>query len=152
MSKMFEPFRRYADFSGRTPRTEFWLFIIFQWLVYFGLFILTFGFGASLIDFENGGRPSDFRLATASVGMMIMMGIMLIFWLATLVPNLAVAARRMQDQDIPGGVGIGLVILGWIFWPFGFLIMAVFGFIPGTRGHNRYGPDPKGDHAADVFS
>lgn len=150
MHWMIEPFRRYADFSGRSRRTEFWSFILFQWLVYIGLaVIMIFGFGA-LAAF-SGGQPSDAAAAGAGVGLLLMIGVAALFWLATLIPNLSVAARRMQDQDIPGWVGILLVIGGWLF-SLPLLAMAVFGFIDGTCGENRYGPDPKAERAArDVF-
>jgi uncharacterized membrane protein YhaH (DUF805 family) len=149
---MFEAFRRYADFSGRSTRTEFWLFVLFLWLVNIGLTAIGVGFAVLLGDGANGQPASDQRVTTGVIGMIVVSVLLALFWVATIVPSLAVAARRMQDQDIPGIVGILLVIVGWIMWPLPFLVMAVFGFLPGKRGPNQFGPDPKGEHAADVFA
>jgi uncharacterized membrane protein YhaH (DUF805 family) len=140
MHWMIEPFRRYADFSGRSRRREFWSFILFQWLVY--LMLAAFVMFGSLGVTDGKGRDgiaSEGALAILLIGGIVLMGL---FFLATIVPNLAVAARRMQDQNQPGGIGIGLVIGGMLI-TFPYLIMAVFGFIDGTRGPNQYGPDPK---------
>lgn len=149
---MFEALRRYADFSGRSRRREFWLFILFQWLVNVGLIILLVGVAAALGQDVTAGRPSDEMESGAFMGVIAFSVAMVLFWLATIVPSCAVAARRMQDQDIPGWVGILLVLTGWLFWPLPFLVMAVFGFIPGTAGPNKYGPDPRIDNQADIFA
>jgi uncharacterized membrane protein YhaH (DUF805 family) len=152
MGLMFEPFRRYADFSGRSRRSEFWLFILFQWAVYIGLILFGVAAGvsfASMFD-GTGAAPNSAAANGVGIGFAVLIGIFILFWLGTLIPNLAVAARRMQDQDIPGWIGI-LLVIGGILFSFPYLIMAVFGFIPGTRGPNQYGPDPKADGTADIF-
>jgi uncharacterized membrane protein YhaH (DUF805 family) len=149
---MLQAFRRYADFSGRSTRTEFWLFIIFQWLVYFGLVLVALGLGFSVVDFTDGNAPvSDAAAAGVFGGFMLFIILGLLFFLGTLIPNLAVAARRMQDQDLPGWIGIILVVGGMVF-TFPYLIMAVFGFISGTSGPNQFGPDPRADNQADIFT
>jgi uncharacterized membrane protein YhaH (DUF805 family) len=33
MELMFQPIRKYADFSGRARRTEFWLFALLLFLI-----------------------------------------------------------------------------------------------------------------------
>lgn len=150
MHWVFEPFRRYADFSGRSRRTEFWSFILFQWVVYITLGVLAIvGFGAFGVIASSA--PTDAQAVGAGIGLILLFAIVVLFWLATLIPNLSVAARRMQDQDIPGWIGVLLVIGGWLF-SLPLLVMAVFGFFEGTRGSNRFGPDPKADGTADTFA
>ena len=34
MNWMLMPFRRYADFSGRSRRMEFWMWSLFQFIIY----------------------------------------------------------------------------------------------------------------------
>lgn len=71
-----------------------------------------------------------------------------IFLLAIIIPSIAVQVRRFHDQDKSGW----FVLLGLI--PFvGGLIVLVFMCLEGTKGPNRFGPDPKGSEAgAEVFS
>ena len=46
MEYMFLPLKRYAEFSGRLRRMEYWmlaLFIFVMWIVLFGLFVALAG-------------------------------------------------------------------------------------------------------------
>ena len=63
-----------------------------------------------------------------------------VFWLAVIVPSIAVQVRRFHDQDKSGW----FVLLNFIPY-LGGLIVLVFMFLEGTRGPNRFGPDPKAD-------
>lgn len=116
MDWMLLPLRRYAEFSGRSRRREYWMFTLFVVLV---SIILT------MIDMMLG-------LTTAAGGVLT-----LLFSLAVLVPSLAVGVRRLHDSERSGWwLLIGLV-------PFvGVIVLLVFMVLPGTRGANRFGPDP----------
>jgi uncharacterized membrane protein YhaH (DUF805 family) len=60
--------------------------------------------------------------------------------LITFIPNLAVAIRRLHDTDRSGWwLFIGLIPL------IGMIVLLVFLCTEGTRGPNRFGPDPKAD-------
>ncbi len=61
-----------------------------------------------------------------------------VYVLAVLVPSLAVAVRRLHDTDRSGWwLLIALVpVVGGI-------VLLVFACLEGTRGNNKYGPDPK---------
>ena len=116
-----EPYRRYADFSGRSTRGEFLACQIVLLGLLFGP-IITLGFIQ---------RLSDTLGAIVSLAFSIML-------LATLIPNLAVSVRRLHDQD-KSGIYLLLVIVpavGWLFW----LILMLS---RGTDGENSYGPDPR---------
>ena len=68
----------------------------------------------------------------------ILVGLLGLWWLITLIPNLAVAIRRLHDTDRSGWwLFIGMIPL------VGTIILLVFMFTEGTRGPNRFGPDPK---------
>ena len=43
MEWMFLPYKRYADFSGRSRRKEYWMFILFTVIVYAALVFLGGG-------------------------------------------------------------------------------------------------------------
>lgn len=124
MELMFAPLKRYLDFSGRSRRKEFWLWVLFVWVVLFVLMYLdsALGLGGTATGYAEGG----------SVGFNMTGGwLTTLFGLATIIPGIAVAVRRAHDQDKSG-------------W---FVLIPIYGFImmflEGTRGPNHFGPDPK---------
>ena len=118
MEWMLMPLKRYAEFSGRSRRKEFWMF----WL-----FTLIVGIVAGIIDGILGLGTSAIRLGTLAQ-------------LALLCPSIAVGIRRMHDQDRSGW---------WILVP---IANIIFMFIEGTKGPNRFGPDPKDPGNAEAFA
>jgi len=120
------PIRRYADFKGRSTRKEFWMFQ----LIYVALSLVTLVLvGVGGVD-ESGEGSALAKLAV---------GLFIIALLGLLVPLLAVEARRFHDQDRSGW----LVLLNLIPY-LGTFAVFVFMLLDGTRGDNRFGPDPKG--------
>lgn len=129
MDWMILPLKRYADFEGRSRRTEFWMFALLTTLIYaIGLtvMVVTVGFGNMP---AGGSPPAEFWVFFTAL---------MVFALGTVIPNLAVQVRRFHDQDKSGW----FVLLGFIPYVGG-IILLVFMCIEGTRGPNRFGPDPK---------
>jgi uncharacterized membrane protein YhaH (DUF805 family) len=62
-----------------------------------------------------------------------------LFLLVTLLPNVAVGVRRLHDTDRTGW-WLLLVFIPLI----GAIILIVWFCTMGTRGYNRFGPDPLG--------
>ncbi|MDE7180474.1 MAG: DUF805 domain-containing protein [Muribaculaceae bacterium] len=109
-------FNKYAAFSGRASRSEYWWFILFTAVVYGVLY----GF-ASMLD-------STFLSIIAYL-----------FYLAVIVPSLAVAVRRMHDIGKGGGwIFISLVPLIGSIW---YIVLAC---MPSQPGPNRFGENPDG--------
>ncbi|NNM75382.1 DUF805 domain-containing protein [Sphingomonas sp. ID1715] len=128
------PLKRYADFSGRSRRKEFWFFTLLVWLVAMVLLFVS-GLGAAITD------PTSFA---AQGGFGLGLILLILFSLALFIPGLAVQVRRFHDQDKSGW----FVLLNFIPY-IGGIVVLVFMCLEGTRGPNRYGPDPKeGDLAA----
>jgi uncharacterized membrane protein YhaH (DUF805 family) len=119
------PLRRYADFTGRSQRKEFWMFQ----LIYVALFVV----GIVCI----GGTTTMFG-GISSFGSMVVVLIVLAL-LGLFVPLLAVQVRRLHDQDKSGWIAL-LNLLPYV----GPLLMLIFMLIDGTPGPNRFGDDPKG--------
>ena len=111
-------FNKYADFTGRARRSELWWFFLAITVV---SIILTF------ID------VSIFSGMAAEIGVLST-----IFGLATLIPSLAVGARRLHDTNRSGWWQLLLLIpfLGW-------LVVIYFFIVKGDVGDNRFGADPK---------
>jgi uncharacterized membrane protein YhaH (DUF805 family) len=121
-------FRKYADFSGRASRSEYWWWALFAFLVYVVARVLD-----ELI-FPGSGR---FGGSYMTFG--ILSGIM---GLALFLPNWAVAVRRLHDTDRSGWWYLIIVIplIGWI-------ILIIFLASAGTSGVNRFGPPLGGTRA-----
>jgi uncharacterized membrane protein YhaH (DUF805 family) len=108
-----EALRRYADFSGRARRREFWCFNLFHLLAVLGLMAIDIA-----VDFD---------------GFLFM-----IYAVAVVIPAVAVGVRRLHDTGrsaawilVPLIPGVGAIVL---------LIFLVQDGQPHT---NDYGPDPK---------
>jgi uncharacterized membrane protein YhaH (DUF805 family) len=127
------PLKRYADFSGRSRRKEFWSFTLMVLVLMIMLTIVT-GAGAAFADPTSAMSGAGFGLGVILI---------LLVSLALFIPSLAVQVRRFHDQDKSGW----FVLLNFIPYVGG-LIVLVFMFLEGTRGPNRYGPDPKEDAVA----
>jgi uncharacterized membrane protein YhaH (DUF805 family) len=112
---------KYANFSDRAQRSEFWWFALFSFV---GSFVLQFIDGI-LFGWMAMGQPVSVLSA--------------IFGLAIIIPSIAVGVRRLHDLDKSGW---------WyllIFVPvIGALILIYFFIQRGTVGQNRFGPDPLG--------
>ncbi|PID36282.1 MAG: DUF805 domain-containing protein [Rhodobacterales bacterium] len=121
-------YSKYATFSGRATRSEYWWFILFYMIAYAAL---TFVDGALFGSVE--------RLVYGVKVEMQVMALSGIFALASFLPSLGVAVRRLHDTDRSGW---------WFLIAFvpliGFIVLLVFFVTDGTRGANRFGPDPKG--------
>ena len=115
-------FQNYANFNGRARRAEYWYFCLFNTIIS----VVLSGLGRLA-----GGEGF---IATA------LTGIASLYSLATLVPGLAVAWRRLHDIGRSGGYWF------FIFIPLaGPIILLVWLAKAGDVGDNPYGPDPKAE-------
>jgi uncharacterized membrane protein YhaH (DUF805 family) len=90
-------FRKYATFSGRASLSEYWWWALATFLVYVILGGGTFVVGLMTGELNDAG--DEFLLGPiASVGI----GLLLLWFFATLVPQLALAVRRLHDANITG--------------------------------------------------
>jgi uncharacterized membrane protein YhaH (DUF805 family) len=139
----FRPLRKYAVFSGRASRAEYW---------WFYLLTIVAGLVGGLLDRLVGGQVVSWILN-----------------LFLLVPWIAVSVRRLHDIDrtgwwllilflsvLLGGIamGLGVALGGGMFTGIGAIAVAVVALLvgivtllvfmvtEGTRGSNSYGPDP----------
>ena len=133
MEWMLLPLRRYARFSGRARPKEYWMFILFLLLCFIAIGIVEGLLGLSTTEHWVRRGPWSFNTGYHTRGGPLTG----LFGLAILIPWLAVAVRRLHDTDRSG---FWLLI---IFFPLiGSLVLLVFFIMSGTRGPNRFGPDP----------
>lgn len=135
---MLLPLRRYAEFSGRSRRKEYWSFTLMLVAVYMllGGLILS----AAWRDLVNQQWPA--ALSTAGWAGLVF-GVL--FTLAITVPAIAVTVRRLHDRNLSGWWYLGVVVLGSAPWVGAIVNLAfiVVMALPGTPGPNRFGDDPK---------
>lgn len=134
------PFRRYAEFSGRSRRREYWNFVLFN-LVLSMVYGAVFGIVMLLLYLADMSED----------GMMTICYILLVpailYELWAFIPGLAVTVRRLHDLDRSGWfLLLGLIPL------VGPIVLIVWYCTEGTRGPNRYGPDPLAGDAAPIFT
>jgi len=115
---------KYAQFTGRSRRSEFWYFTLVNMLITYGL--------------QGVGFATEIGIFGILAG---------IVSLALFIPGLAVAVRRMHDTGRSGWwVLIAIIpVVGWILY----IIWAASDSQPGA---NEYGPNPKTGEAADITS
>ena len=111
---------KYATFTGRARRKEYWYFVLFYVLAFIVL---------AVVDGVTGTLDEE-----AGIGLLSA-----IFVLATIIPLLAVTVRRLHDTDRSGWwVLLNLIpIIGGI-------VLLVFTLLDSQPGANRFGPNPKG--------
>ena len=133
-------FKKYATFSGRASRSEFWYFYLFVWGLSIILLFISF------ISLKQGQRVSSDIFFWSFAG----------FGLATLIPFFAVSARRLHDINKSGwfqilpypyifldkflpafGDGMSL-IYGFIFLGL-YIYLIVLYYREGEKKKNKYG-------------
>ncbi|WP_272986353.1 MULTISPECIES: DUF805 domain-containing protein [Hyphomonas] len=140
--KMF--FARYVDFQGRSMRSEYW------WVYLFNMIIVAIW---AILFFVLGGI--NMRTEEVSPLGFILIALIAIYGLAIVIPSIALFVRRLHDINQTGWIYLGLVVAS-VIPVIGFIAsiaMIVIACIPGTKGPNKYGPDPlnPGAGAAETF-
>ena len=118
MNWYLQGLRKYAVFSGRARRREYWMFELINTLIALALFVLAVFLGKAGFEY--------------------FISLPVIYILATTIPSLAKLIRRLHDTNHRGW---------WVLIsaaPFvGPIILLFFTVKEGDPGENRFGPDPK---------
>jgi uncharacterized membrane protein YhaH (DUF805 family) len=139
------PIQKYADFSGRASRAEYWWYALGVVVCLIVLMIAE-----SMLGLQ--------RLVMGVYGPLT-----LLFSAAIFVPNITAGIRRLHDTGRPGSyvllwlvpwaisvvvrlLGAGVLINGLVglVTLVSCIVLLVFLVQPGTPGNNRYGPNPYG--------
>ena len=113
MNWYLEVLKKYAVFNGRARRKEYWMFILFYVIIAFVLAIIDSVIGTGFLLYG-------------------------LYALAMLIPNIAVAVRRLHDTGRSGW----FLLIGFI--PLiGAIVLIVLFCMDSQPGDNQYGPNPK---------
>ena len=155
MNYYLEVLKKYAVFSGRARRKEYWLFVLFNAIIAILLTVVDAMIGTYNLETQSGVISS-------------------LYSLAVLIPSIAVTVRRLHDTDrsgwwvtlplgtlMGGGILLAVTMSGnqdaeqlstaasALLTLFGlavfgsFITLFVFMVLDGTPGSNRFGEDPK---------
>jgi uncharacterized membrane protein YhaH (DUF805 family) len=169
---MFQPLRKYADFKGRARRAEYWSFMLLQGIAY-GLLVF-FAF-TGMLGKDLGSGMASMLMALGIMGLLSLALFLpnlavlarrmhdinlTAWWLLLLLPNvfanmkamsILMTLGKMQDMspDMLASqmAGTGAVSVVAMLCSLALFVMTVW---PGTRGNNKFGPDPKGGSTVDI--
>jgi uncharacterized membrane protein YhaH (DUF805 family) len=111
--------KKYATFSGRAQRAEYWWFYLISTLIIIGL---------SLIDQATGTLDEETGMGLLTT----------LYSLAILIPSIAVGVRRLHDTGRSGWwLLIGLIPV------IGSIVLIVFFVLDSEPGDNAHGANPK---------
>ena len=119
MNWYLDVLKKYAVFSGRARRKEYWYFYLFNTIIEVALM---------LVDYMIGWYSIEGGIGVLSA----------IYVLGIMIPGIAVSIRRLHDTGRSGWwLLIGLI-------PFiGAIVLLVFMVQDSKQGENKYGPNPK---------
>ena len=123
MNWYLQVLQKYAVFSGRARRKEYWFFVLFN-----TIFSIVF----TVVDGVTGTFDPTLGMGLIS----------LIYTLAVLVPSLSVTVRRLHDI---GRSGWWLLIV--LIPLLGAIIILVFMILDSKPEENQYGANPKAEMA-----
>lgn len=115
--------QNYANFEGRARRSEYWYYVLFNFIITASAYIL-----AMIFVFFGG---------------FLLIPFIWLFSVATIIPSIAVGVRRLHDIGKPGAYYF-FVLIPLV----GPILLLVFFATEGERGENQYGPDPKEQNPA----
>ena len=135
----------YARFDGRARRKEYWSFVLFTTLFWTVLaivaLIIAVGVGVQLNQQYASSQANDMAIV-----LLILIGlVLLLIWLALILPSLAVTVRRFHDIGQSGWIlllliGLSLIpFVGFATW----IVQLVMTCLDSQPGLNKYGPPPK---------
>ena len=125
MSWYIEVIKKYAVFSGRARRKEYWMFVLVNMIIAILIGILV-GIATSSDANSNTKIAPVFNCISS------------LYSLAILLPSLGVFVRRLHDIGKSGWwVFIGFIPLIGEIW------LLVLMCTDGQSGSNQYGPNPK---------
>ena len=113
---------KYAQFTGRSRRSEYWYFVLFN---------MIFAILAAMVDNALWDFPILYSL----------------YGLAVLIPGLSVAVRRLHDTN-KSGWWLLIAFIPLV----GAIVLIVFMATEGDRSDNQYGADPKSAAEEDEIS
>ncbi len=126
----------FFSFNGRINRAKFWLGNVALIGVYIVLMIIS-GASMSAVTVSPSGEIQGGGFGVVGI-------IVLIVYIAMIWPSLAIGVKRWHDRDKSGW----WVLIAFVPLIGGIWYLVECGFLEGTKGPNKFGPDPLAQAAA----
>lgn len=128
-------FKKYASFSGRASRSEYWwvqLFLFLVWLVPTALLLITVISGTAWVAQQNSYSADLFDAPGTVLVFSLFWLVTFVIGLGTIIPSLAIAWRRLHDANFAGPF--------WFltFTYVGGLVVLVFTILPSNPMGQRF--------------
>jgi uncharacterized membrane protein YhaH (DUF805 family) len=130
MNAYFAALKKYGDFSGRARRSEYWSFSLISAAIYLVLLCTDI--------FVQAGKDTDSLAGNNGYSLGFLGILAVIYYLAVMLPSLAVFVRRLHDTGRSGWwwfISIVPIV--------GAIVILVFLVTDSQPGPNKYGPNPK---------
>ena len=111
-------YSNYSTLQGRATRSDYWWFLLYQWLVYIFL--------AFVCVFASDFFKSEYFFTP-----------LILFVLLNVIPNFTILVRRLHDSSKSGYWLLLFLLLPALC----FLVIFIFTLLP-SDGDNKYGADP----------
>lgn len=144
-------FKKYATFSGRARRSEFWWFSVLNWLLSIASYAVVWWKMAKIDEIQ--GQVAEVMFDEEKMAALtaqadsfdttfyLLMAIIGVIGLLLLLPSLAVAVRRLHDTGKSGWLLLAMIIpivnivIG--------IMLLIYYLKDSDRNPNKYGPSPK---------
>ena len=125
---------KYITFSGRASRSEYWYFMLFSFILMIAFLALALLLGG-ISSVQTGEMPT---------GLILVLVVGAVTYLALFLPMIAVVVRRFHDRNLSGWWYLAGVVAGVV--PYVGILASIAVFVitvlKGTSGDNKFGPDP----------
>ena len=118
--------KQFSDFKGRARRKEYWMYSLFQGVIGFSLYLISFIFFTNILDYSN------------EKGLYSSLLLFVIFLMLHIIPNIAITVRRLHDTG-KSGWWYFLSLIPYI-GPFILFILLV---LDSSEEENQWGVNPK---------
>ncbi|MFZ4485525.1 MAG: DUF805 domain-containing protein [Candidatus Nanopelagicales bacterium] len=119
------------EFTGRSRRSAFWFWYLFQGLVITAFVLVAMGVFAGATALRSSNETLGTIVMVIGIILAIAMGIVGII---LVIGTIAVAVRRLHDRGQSGWFLLLYLV------PFGNIVVLVFLLLPGMPTDNQYGP------------
>lgn len=144
-------FKKYATFSGRARRSEFWWFSVLNWLLSIATYAVVWWKMAKIDEIQ--GQVAEVMFDEEKMAALtaqadsfdstfyLLMAVIGIIGLLLLLPSLAVAVRRLHDTGKSGWWLLAMII-PLVNIVIGIMLL-IYYLKDSDRNPNKFGPSPK---------